>query len=94
MYDIGQSIHHHPPTPLFRHIFIRILGIHMLLRKIAIPILEPLMVHGEQLAKHLVLDLLDKVVNGIAVDKTSLFGVVCVQIKIKGETVLFAQMVG
>jgi hypothetical protein len=90
MYDIGQPVHHHSATAFLCHIFISVFGIHMLLRKVTILILEPLVIHREQFAKHLALHLLHKVIYSVSINKAPFFRIVGVEIEVKRETVLFA----
>lgn len=90
MNDIGQSMHYNSTTTFFSHVLISIFGIHMFLWKITIIILESFMIHWEHLTKYLALYLLYEVINCISVNKTTFFGVMSMQIKIKTKSVLFA----
>jgi len=51
-------------------------------------------VERKQLAKDLTFDLLNKVVDGIAVDERPLFSIVRMQIEIKRESIIFYEVVG
>lgn len=68
-------MHNNPPTPLFRHILIPILRIHMFLTKITILIFEPSIIHRDQLTKYLAFYLLDKIVDCISIYKMTFFGI-------------------
>ena len=51
------------------------------------------MVECEQFAENLGLNLLDKIVDGVAINKMSFLGVVSVEIEIEGKSVCFDEMV-
>ena len=76
-------MHDHPAAALFGHILVSVLGLHVLLRKVAVIILEPFVVHRNELTENLALHLLHKIIDRVPVDKMPLFSVVSVQVKIK-----------
>lgn len=93
MNNMRQSVHNHPPAPFFSPLLIPIFTVHLLLREVAILILESFIIEGEQLAEDLWLDLLDKIVYGVSVDKVTFFGVMGVEVEIEREAVWFDEVV-
>ena len=88
MNDVRSFVHYYSPTTLFSQVLKPILSIHVLLREITVLVFESWIIHREQLAVYLALDLLHEVRKGISIDKTALLGVMTVQIEIKGKPVL------
>jgi len=83
MDDVSHSMHHHSATALFCSFFIPVLGVHLFHRKIAVLILETTMIHRKQLAEDLTFHLLHKVIDGITIDKCTLFGIMRMQVKVE-----------
>lgn len=83
MNDIGFFVHHHSSTSFLCQVFKTILGIHVFLRKIAVLVFKTRVIHGQQLTEDLTLNLLYKIVKGVPINETALFGVVPMQIKVK-----------
>lgn len=85
-------MHNHSPTSLLREILKPISRLHMLHTEVTAIILEVLTVHCEQLTEHLTLNLIHKIVDCIPIDKTSFFGIVCMQIEIKSQPMVLVEM--
>jgi hypothetical protein len=59
----------------------------MFLTKITILILKTFIIYLNKFTKHLTLNLLNKVIYGIAIDEMAFFCIVGMEIEIEGETV-------
>jgi hypothetical protein len=53
MDNMRQPVHNHPSAAFFRPLLIPIFTVHLLLREVAILILESFIIEGEQLAEDL-----------------------------------------
>ena len=64
----------------------------MFLRKVTIVVFKTFVIHCEQFTEDLAFYLLDKIINRIAINKATFFGIVSMQIKVKRKSILLAQM--
>lgn len=92
MNDVGHFVHHHSPAPFLGEVFKTVLGIHMFFCEVAVLILETSMIDGEELTEDLTLHLFYKICKGVAIDEASLFGIVCMEVKVEGESVFADEM--
>ena len=52
------------------------------------------MIHRKQLAEDLTFHLLHKVIDGITIDKCTLFGIMRMQVKVEWETIVTNEVIG
>ena len=88
MDDVGSFMHYNFSTALLCEILEPILCVHVLFAKIAVLILESRVIDREQLAKDLAFHLLYEICEGVAIDEATLLGIMGMQIKVEGESVL------
>jgi hypothetical protein len=92
--DVGESMHHYPAAPFLRPLLVLVFRVHLLEREVAVLVLEPTVIHSEEFAEDLTLDLFHEVVDGVAVDESALLGVVGVQVKVERQSVVLYQVTG
>lgn len=83
VYNFSESMHDNTATSFFSEILISIFCIHVFLTEIAVIVFETFVVHSDKFTKDLALNLLDKIVNCITIDKVSFLCVMWMNIKIK-----------
>lgn len=88
MDDTARSSEYHSGTPLFRKWFIPVLDFHVPLREVACVVLEVFAVHRQHLAEYLAFDLVDDVVEGVAIHEGSFCRAVAMHVKEKGQALL------
>jgi hypothetical protein len=91
--DIGGLMHDYPSTSLLGEVFKAVTRVHVLLSEVAVFILEPCVIDGEELAEDLAFDLLHEVGEGVAVDEAALLGVMGVEVEVEGKPVVGYEMV-
>ena len=81
-------MHDHSAASFFGPLLVPILGVHLLERKVAVLVLKPTVVQRKQLAEDLAFHLLYEIWEGVAIDEATLLGIMGMQIKVEGESVL------
>lgn len=87
-------MHYYSSTALFCTLLITVFGVHLLERKVAVFVFESTIVHGKKLAEYLALYLLNKVIDGISIDKRSLFGIMSMKIEIERQSIILCKVFG
>ena len=80
------------PTPFFCQLFLPVLSTHLLLTKITLLVVKIDAIQRQNLSIKLGFNLLNEIVNGIAVKKTALLPSMCVQIAIVKQPALFMEI--
>ena len=85
-------VHHHPRTSLFCNLITSILHLHMFQTKRTLLILKKLSIQRDNLTESIRLHLIHKIINCIAINKTSLLGIVSMQVKEKRQSLVLVQI--
>lgn len=83
-----------PRTALLRKRLVTVLGAHLLLGEVRVLVAEVLGVEGQGLAVELALDLVDDVVEGVAVDEGGFRGGVAVHVEVEEQAGFAAEVLG
>lgn len=86
-------MHYYSSASFFGPFLVAIFGVHLLEGKVAILILKSIVIQGKQLAEHLTLYLFHKVVDSVAVDECSFFGIMSMQVKVKRKSVILNEVI-
>lgn len=81
-------MHHNSRTSLLAQILESILDLHVFCAEGAVTVLKEWGVHGYQFAESAGLDLVNEIINGISIHKTSLLRVVSMDVKVEGESIV------
>ena len=92
MNDASEFMHDHPTTAFLGEVFEPIPSFHMLHTEVAALVFEVLAVLSKEFAKDLAFDLINEVVDGIAIEETAFFGVVSMQVKVESESTVFLKV--
>lgn len=93
MDNISHTMHYYSSTTLLGPIFIFIFGIHLFYRKITVFILKSTVIQSKQLTKYLTFYLLNEIINSVTINKSSFFSIMCMQIKIKAQSMIFIKII-
>jgi hypothetical protein len=91
---IGHPMHNHSSTSFLGSLFVPVFRIHLLHGKVAVFVFKATMVQGEKFAKDLTLDLLDKVIDRIAINKGALFGIVSMEVEVERKPIVAYEVIG